>query len=143
MAVRVQLRILMWPDPVMQEQLEATGFFMDPASGCWMRFANQDETRDLVEYLKRCRLAHEVKPARGKGRLTRYPRLTTKATDGGAPTRCGYCGKDNVFCRQWVEGDDTDSIDYPNPARLYLCGQCVQHVMQPHPRMYVPAEDKL
>ena len=75
--------------------------------------------------------------------LQTHPRLTTQAADGGSPTRCGYCGKVNVFCRQWVEGDDTDSTDYPNPARVYLCGSCVQHVMQPHPRMYVPAEDKL
>ena len=29
-----------------------------------------------------------------------------------------------------------------NPARFYMCGMCVQTRMQPHPRMYAPAQDE-
>ena len=84
-------------------------------------------------------------PPRGQGELKKHPRLSTQLLlrDGGSPTTCALCGARMVPCRQWVEGDDTDSVDYPHAARFFLCGTCVQTHMQPHPRLYSPAEDQL
>ena len=134
------------PDPVIQERLEDMGFFPDKTAGArWCRFCSLEEAAGLAEWLKRHRLGHKIAKATGRGEVKKYPRLSESLVlgDGGGPTRCALCGAQNTSCRKWVEGDDTDSTDYPAPAKFYLCGRCVQERMQPHPRLYAPAEDTL
>lgn len=121
------------------------GFFFDPQPKAWIRFCSSDELEAVVEWLKKHRLAWQAFPARGQGELKRHPRLSEQLLlkSGGSPIMCALCGARGIPCRQWIEGDDTDSIDYPNAARFYLCGNCVQSRMQPHPRLYAPADDQL
>ena len=129
----------------MQERLEDMGFFFDPPAHAWIRFADPQELPQLTDWLKRHALSHEISPARGRGELKKHPRLSDMLVlkNGGSPTSCALCGNSPTPCRLWVEGDDTDSIDYPHPARFYLCGTCVQTRMQPHPRLYSPADEQL
>ena len=133
------------PDPVTQERLEDMGFFRDPADHVWSRFCTKSEVEVVGSWLKNHRLEHRVARAQGRGMRKKYPCLTDLLlrSDGGSPTSCALCGMTGVFCRKWVEGDDTDSIDYPAQLTFYMCGQCVQLRMSPHPRLYVPAEDAL
>jgi hypothetical protein len=144
MADRYVIIVKTWPDPVLLEKLQDLGFFYDPDLGlihyCWK---NQIEL--MAEWLLKRRLAHEIRPANGMGELKKHPRLSDFLilSDGGSPIACALCGVRDVPCRLWVEGDDTDSIEYPSPARFYLCGRCVQNRMQPHPRLYAPADDVL
>jgi hypothetical protein len=160
---RKMIRLVTWPDPLLQERIEDMGFFYDAAvrvmlprnpglagagrsnQGAWVRFCDEHEVDAVGEWLKRHRLAFEAVPARGQGELKRHPRLSEQLLlkTGGSASTCALCGLRNTPCRQWVEGDDTDSTDYPSPARFFLCGQCVQVRMQPHPRLYAPAEDQL
>lgn len=145
MVPRKLIRLLTWPDPLLQERLEDGGFFFDDSSHGWVRFVDADQTQAMGEWLKRHQLVFHVEPARGRGERKKHPRLSDQLLirNGGAPTLCGLCGARGVPCRQWVEGDDTDSTDYPEAAKFYLCGTCVQQRMQPHPRLYAPAEDQL
>jgi hypothetical protein len=157
MAPRKVIRLVSWPDPLTQERIEDMGFFFDrqarlasraalaAGGGTWVRFCDEDELEPVADWLRRHRLAFEAAAAKGRGELVRHPKLSDQLLrrDGGSPTACALCGARDVACRQWVEGDDTDSIDYPDPARFYLCGPCVQAHMQPHPRLYAPADDAL
>jgi hypothetical protein len=145
MTTRKTVKVTAWPDPLVQERLEDLDFFFDPEYRTWIRFCNENEVQHYNEILKRLHLAHEVLPAKGRGQLKKHPRLSEELVlkDGGSPGICSLCGSNQFACRQWIEGDDTDSIDYPNPARFYLCGNCVQTRMQPHPRLYVPADEQL
>jgi hypothetical protein len=142
---RKTIKLVTWPDPLVQERLEDMGFFYDETARTWVRYCDQREVASVGEWLKRHHLQQEVVPARGRGELKKHPKLSDVLLlkDGGGTTSCALCGAQGVACRQWVEGDDTDSIDYPSPAKFYLCGSCVQIRMQPHPRLYTPAEDQL
>jgi hypothetical protein len=149
------IRLISWPDPLLQERLEDMGFFFDAtvrtaslrggSAGAWVRFCEESEVDPVGEWLKRHQLSFEAVAARGRGEVRKHPRLSEQLLlkNGGSATRCALCGASGVSCRQWIEGDDTDSTDYPNPARFFLCGQCVQVRMQPHPRLYSPADDQL
>ena len=145
MAPRKTIKITSWPDPLVQERVEEMGFFFDAPACAWIRFCDAHELPPLAEWLKRHHLSHDISPARGRGELKRHPRLSDILVlkNGGSPTSCALCGATNTPCRLWIEGDDTDSIDYPHPARFFLCGTCVQTRMQPHPRLYSPAEEHL
>jgi hypothetical protein len=145
MLARKTVKLTSWPDPLIQERLEDMGFFFDQTLRSWIRFCDEDEVQPINEWLKRHHLAHEVHPARGRGELKKPPKLSEQLVlrNGGSPTVCALCGASGVACRQWVEGDDTDSTEYPNAAKFYLCGNCVQNRMQPHPRLYAPASETL
>jgi hypothetical protein len=145
MTTRKTVKITGWPDPLIQERLEDLDFFFDAEYRTWIRFCNENEVQHYNEILKRLHLAHEVLPAKGRGQLKKHPRLATELVlkDGGSATKCALCGMSEVACRQWIEGDDTDSIDYHAPARFFLCGTCVQTRLQPHPRLYAPADEQL
>jgi hypothetical protein len=145
LSVRKLLQVATWPDPLLQERLEEVGFFYERGYRRWIRFCDDGELDELQTWLTRRAMAFKVGPAPGRGELKRVGRLSEAliVTAGGSPSQCALCGTRNVPCRVWIEGDDTDSIDYPGAARFYLCGACVQHQMQPHPRLYVPAEDVL
>jgi hypothetical protein len=142
---RKLIQINTWPDPLIQERIEELGFFWDKPVQSWLRFCGDDEVPGLSGWLKRHHLSFTVKPATGRGELKKHPKLSDELMlrDGGGPQTCALCGARGVPCRQWVEGDDTDSTDYPNAARFYMCGQCVQERMSPHPRLYAPTEDQL
>jgi hypothetical protein len=142
---RKMVKITAWPDPLMQERLEDLGFFSDAGVHAWIRFCDENEVGGISEWLRRHQLGHEVVAARGCGETRKHPRLSDLLVlkDGGGPDRCALCGAEDVPCRQWIEGDDTDSVDYEGAARFYLCGKCVQTRMQPHPRLYVPTEEQL
>ena len=145
MNVRKAIKIATWPDPLVQERLEDMGFFFDQAARTWIRFCDEDEIQAINEWLKRLHLSHEVNAAKGRGELKKHPRLAQELMlkNGGSPTTCALCGATGTPCRQWIEGDDTDSIDYPDPAKFYMCGKCVQTRMQPHARLYAPADQQL
>ena len=144
MTPRKCIRITAWPDPLVQERLEDIGFFFDQPCQSWIKFCDDEEVASLTEWLKRHHLSHEIAPARGRGELKKHPRLSDQLIfpNGGSPHMCALCGA-RAPCRLWIEGDDTDSVEYPNAARFYLCGTCVQARMQPHPRLYSPAEEQL
>lgn len=145
MTVRKTVKLTTWPDPLVQERLEDMGFFFDTHHHSWIRHCDSTEVQSLNDWLKRHHLSHEVFPAQGRGELKKHPRLSEQLVlrNGGGPTACALCGATNIACRQWVEGDDTDSTDYPNAAKFFLCGKCVQTRMQPHPRLYSPADEQL
>lgn len=145
MATRKIVKLSSWPDPLVQERLEDEGFFFDKPQNAWMRFCAEDEVTHFAAYLNRHHLTHQVLPAMGAGELKRHPRLSDALIlkNGGGPAACALCGARNVPCRQWIEGDDCDSIEYAHAARFYLCGKCVQTRMQAHPRLYVAADDHL
>ncbi len=145
MSDRLVIVLHSFPDPVIQERLEDMGFFRDPERRDWSRFCSQAEVESIANWLKNHRLDHSVGKAQGRGMLKKYPRLSDLLLhkDGGGPTTCALCGTSGVFCRKWMEGDDTDSIDYPAQHGFYMCGCCVQDRMAPHPRLYAPAEDTL
>ncbi len=145
MSPRKTIKLTAWPDPLVQERLEEMGFFFDADFRTWIHFCDESEAQPINDWLKRHHLSHEIIPAKGRGELKKYPRLSEQLLikTGGGPDTCALCGARGVPCRQWIEGDDTDSIDYPNPARFYLCGNCVQTRMQPHPRLYTPAAEQL
>ncbi len=145
MHLRKTVKLTSWPDPLVQERLEDMGFFFDQAFRSWIRFCDEREVQPLNEWLKRHHLSHEVLQAKGRGELKKHPRLSSELVlkNGGSATRCALCAAKGVSCRQWIEGDDTDSTDYPDAARFYLCGACVQARMQPHPRLYAPADEQL
>jgi len=129
---------------VVLEKLQDLGFFSDPELGmihyCWKM-----EIEHLAEWLLKRRLAYEIRPAAGVGELKKHSRLSDLLVraDGGSATTCALCGAREVPCRLWIEGDDTDNIEYPSAARFYMCGRCVRDRMQPHPRLYAAAEDTL
>ena len=145
MSPRKTIKITAWPDPLVQERLEDMGFFFDNDFRTWIRFCSENEVKPINEWLQRHHLSHEILPAKGQGELKKHPKLSDLLVlkNGGSPEMCALCGGSQKLCRQWVEGDDTDSTDYPNAARFYLCGQCVQSRMQPHPRLYSPSDDQL
>ncbi len=145
MAARKIVKLLTWPDPLVQERLEDMGFFFDRDVRAWVRFCDENEVQSLNEWLKKHHLSHEVHPAKGRGECKKHPKLSEQCVlkNGGSPTTCALCGARGVACRQWVEGDDTDSTDYPRAAKFYLCGECVQGRMQPHPRLYSPVDEQL
>ncbi len=111
-----------FPDPVIQERLEDMGFFRDPDRRDWSRFCSQSEVESIAIWLKNHRLDHRVGKAQGRGMLKKYPRLSDLLLhkDGGNPTTCALCGARGVFCRKWIEGDDTDSIDSGAAWFLYV-----------------------
>ena len=147
MKPRVLLVLKASPDPVMQERLEDLGFFRNVnGRGGWRRFCDPAEAARLLEWLKQRRFSAQViSPAPGRGQRQRYPCLSAGLvrTDGGGPAACALCGAANIPCRKWIEGDDTDSIQYPGAPGFYMCGRCVRERMQPHPRFYAPADDCL
>jgi len=145
MEPRKLVKVMSWPDPLVQERLEDMGFFYDAGYRTWVHFCDEREAGALGDWLKRHQLQQETLPARGRGELKKHPRLSDVLLlkTGGGPTACALCGARHVPCRQWIEGDDTDAIDYPAPARFYLCGQCVQTRMGPHPRLYSAVEEQL
>jgi len=145
MIARKTVKLTAWPDPLVQERLEDMGFFFDHDFHAWIRYCDEDEVQPLNDWLKRHHLSHEVLPAKGRGELKKHPKLSDQLVlkNRGSPTMCALCGTSGVACRQWVEGDDTDSTDYPNAAKFFLCGNCVQSRMQPHPRLYTPADEQL
>ena len=144
MTIRKAIRITAWPDPLVQERIEDIGFFFDAPAKSWIKFCEEGEVQSLNEWLKRHHLPHEVTVAQGRGEVRKHPRLSDSLIfkHGGSPKLCALCGL-TAPCRLWVEGDDTDSTDYPHAARFFLCGTCVQTRMQPHPRLYSPAEEQL
>ena len=139
------LQLSSWPDPLLQERLEDMGFFFDPRFRSWIRYCDDEEVASISEWLKRHHLRSLSTMARGRGETSRLPKLSDELLrkDGGTPSACALCGAQNVFCRQWIEGDDTDSTEYPGAAKFFLCGQCVQTRMHAHPRLYAPTEDHL
>jgi hypothetical protein len=139
------VQVRSWPDPLLQERLEDVGFFFDAQFHTWVRFVDPDEASAVTDYLERHHLGYEVGLAPGRGETRRLPRMSDDLLlrDGGGPARCALCGKGNTPCRQWVEGDDTDCVEYPGAARFYLCGGCVQTHVQQHPRLYSPVEETL
>jgi hypothetical protein len=145
MTARKTIKLTTWPDPLVQERLEDMDFFFDPDHKSWIRFCDEQEIGPLNDWLKRHHLSHEILPAKGRGELKKHPKLSDHLLlkNGGNPTTCALCGAKNTPCRQWIEGDDTDSIDYPHPAKFFLCGTCVQSRMEPHPRLYARAEEQL
>ncbi|HVT82275.1 MAG TPA: hypothetical protein VHM90_16655 [Phycisphaerae bacterium] len=145
MTARKMVKVTAWPDPLVQERLEDAGFFFDSGVRTWIKFCAENEIQPLNEWLKKHHLSHEIQPAKGRGETKKHPRLSDQLAlkNGGSANACALCGNTGVPCRQWIEGDDTDSTDYPNPARFFLCGQCVQTRMQPHPRLYAPADEQL
>lgn len=142
---RKLIRLSSWPDPLVQERLEEMGFFWDKGLKAWVRFCGEDEVAALSAWLKRHHLSFAVTAAPGRGELKKHPRLSEELVlrDGGGPQACALCGAKNVPCRQWIEGDDTDSTDYPGAAKFFMCGKCVQDRMGPHPRLYAPSDDQL
>ncbi len=142
---RKMIRLGSWPDPLLQERAEEMGFFWDIKLKSWLRFCDADELSSIVTWLKRNHLSHTIVVATGRGELKKHPRLSDELVlhDGGGPLTCALCGAREVSCRLWVEGDDTDSVDYPNAARFFMCGKCVQERMSPHPRLYAPAPEQL
>jgi len=142
---RKTIRLTSWPDPLLQERIEEAGFFFDEPHRSWIRYCDDGEVESVSEWLKRHRLNWQVLPAHGRGEVKRHPRLSDelRLKNGGSPTICALCAATNVPCRQWIEGDDTDCVDYPHAARFYLCGTCVQTRMSPHPRLYATVEESL
>ena len=145
MRERKMIKITSWPDPLVQERMEDLGFFFDGGMRAWIRFCDEDEVSRISEWLRRHQLGHEAMAARGRGETRKHPRLSDSLVlrDGGGPSRCALCGAEGSPCRQWIEGDDTDCVEYEGAARFFLCGKCVQMRMQPHPRLYVPTEEQL
>jgi hypothetical protein len=145
LSVRKTIRLVCWPDPLLQERIEEVGFFFDQIHRSWIRFCEEDEVASISEWLKRHRLSWQVLPANGRAEVKRHPRLSDELVlkNGGSATVCALCAATGVACRQWIEGDDTDSTDYPHAARFYLCGKCVQKRMSPHPRLYSNVEESL
>ena len=146
MLARKTVKLTSWPDPLIPGTHSKTWASSSTSlSAPWIRFCDEEEVQSLNDWLKRHQLSHEVSPAKGRGEIKKHPRLSEQLVlkSGGSHDTCGLCGTTHTPCRQWIEGDDTDSIDYPTPARFYLCGTCVQTRMQPHPRLYSPADDQL
>ncbi len=145
MTKRVVIILRSWPDPIIQERLEDAGFFQDQTQQGWICFSNLEDVKTLAGWLKRERVSFEVREAAGQGELKKHPCLSNSllVNSGGGPDECALCGTRGVPCREWIEGDDTDSIQYPKAARFYMCGKCVQERMQKHPRLYAPAPDRL
>jgi len=145
MEPRKLIKLTAWPDPLVQERLEDIGFFFDQEFRTWIRFSDEKEVPSINDWLKRHHLAHEIAGAHGRGETKRLPKLSDELflKDGGSPTRCALCGAQNSPCRQWIEGDDTDDIDYTGAKRFYMCGPCAQTRMPAHPRLYSPADDVL
>jgi len=142
---RKTVQVVTWPDPLLQERLEDVGFFYDQGCKTWIRYCDPDEIQGMGEWLAKHQLTFRIAEAAGRGETKKHPRLADNLilTDGGGPDACALCGAQHVPCRQWIEGDDTDATDYPGAARFYMCGQCVQLRMTPHPRLYAPVEDQL
>ena len=145
MAKRTLVIIRSWPDPIIQERLEDIGFFRDETYRAWINFCDLEDIKELAAWLKRERISFEVREATGQGELKKHPCLSSSllVKSGGGPDECALCGTRGVPCREWIEGDDTDSVQYPKAARFYMCGKCVQERMQKHPRLYAPAPDRL
>jgi len=145
LSVRKTIRLTCWPDPLLQERIEEAGFFFDRTFHGWVRFAEEGEVDSVAEWLKRHRLTWQVLPAHVRAELKRHPRLSDELLlkNGGSPTVCALCATAGIACRQWIEGDDTDSTEYPHAARFYLCGKCVQNRMSPHPRLYATVDESL
>ncbi len=144
MTKRVVIILRSWPDPIIQERLEDAGFFRDEEKEhAWICFCSLQDVKELAGWLKRERVSFEVKEAIGQGEKKRYPCLSDSLLVKGGPEECALCGTRGVPCREWIEGDDTDSIQYAKAARFYMCGKCVQERMQKHPRLYAPAPDRL
>lgn len=145
MSIRKMLQVTSWPDPLLQERMEEVGFYFDPTLRLWLRFCDEGELDELQTWLQRKGLRCKVTDAPGRGQVKRLPKLSDilVVKSGGGPSQCALCGVRGLPCRLWLEGDDTDSVEYPGAARFYMCGQCVQTQMQPHPRLYVPADECL
>jgi hypothetical protein len=146
MIERLVVKVKHWLDPIAQERLEEMGFFRAGARNSgWTCYCDPAEAQQMAHWLKKRNISFEVHAAEGIGELKRYTKLSDMLVDksGGNPTHCALCGAADVFCRQWVQGDDADNIDYPSPVRFYMCGQCVRTRMQNHPRLYAPAADAL
>ena len=99
------------------------------------------EPHVIETLLKGSGYQYKIAEAPGRGEFTRYPRLSDQLMlpDGGRPDRCGLCGKRVDHCRKWIEGDDADDVRAAGVRSFYMCGQCVQMRMEPHPRIYAPA----
>lgn len=146
MVERLVIRVKHWLDPIAQERLEEMGFFREgPRNSAWTYYCDPAEAAQMTQWLKKRNVHFDVQSADGIGELKKYTRLSDMLVDksGGDPTHCALCGAHDVFCRQWVQGDDADNIDYPSPTRFYMCGNCVRTRMQSHPRLYAPADDVL
>jgi hypothetical protein len=145
MTERTIITLTQWPDPLQQERVEEIGFFFDRQRRGWVLFVNAEDVDGVVEWAKKHQLAVQSEVVEDRGAAVRYPRLSAELVrrDGGGPGACALCGAANVPCWQWIEGDDTDSIEYPNAPRFYMCGRCVQEKMAPHPRLYARARDVL
>ncbi len=146
MVERLAIKVKHWLDPIAQERLEDMGFFREgPRNGSWTCYCDASEVQRVSHWLKERQVSFEIRPADGVGELTKYSRLSDLLVDksGGGPTHCALCGAQNVFCRQWVQGDDADNTDYPSPIRFYMCGKCVRTRMQSHPLVDAPADDAL
>ena len=146
MVERLVIRVKNWLDPIAQERLEDMVFFREgPRNSAWTCYCAPAEAEQVAQWLKKRNVSFEIQPADGIGELKKYGRLSDMLVDktGGGPTHCALCGARDVFCRQWVQGDDADNIDYPSPIRFFMCGKCVRTHMQSHPRLYAPADDVL
>jgi hypothetical protein len=146
MVERLVIKVKNWLDPIAQERLEDMGFFREgPRNSAWTCYCAPAEAEQVAQWLKKRNVSFEIQPADGIGELKKYGRLSDMLVDktGGGPTHCALCGARDVFCRQWVQGDDADNIDYPSPIRFFMCGKCVRTHMQSHPRLYAPADDVL
>lgn len=145
MAERKVIVITSWPDPLMQERLEDMNFFFDSASSAWIQFTDAADISPVRDWLTRHHLRFRLDPAKGVGQTVKHDKLSAHLLlkNGGGPTSCALCGTQNTPCRQWIEGDDTDSTDYPGAAMFFMCGRCVREKMSPHPRLYAPVEETL
>ena len=146
MVERLVIKVKHWLDPIAQERLEDMGFFREgPRNSAWTCYCDPSEAQQMAQWLKKRNVSFDIRPADGVGELKKYSRLSDMLVDktGGGPTHCALCGAKDVFCRQWVQGDDADNIDYPSPVRFFMCGKCVRTIMQSHPRLYAPADDVL
>ena len=142
---RQVVQIRSWPDPVLQEHLEEVGFFYDRQRQGWICFCEADEVESWGDWLKRRHLLYVVTEAVGRGEVERLPKLSAELLlpKGGNASHCALCGARGVLCRQWIEGDDTDSTEYAGAKKFFMCGKCVRERMSPHPRLYAPVESRL
>jgi hypothetical protein len=139
---RVEFRITICPDPVLREVLEDLGFTLLRDVRKWVRIVDTDDAEALEAVLRRRSVGFERRAVREGGKLEKWPRLSEELAipDGGGEHHCGLCGKWADECYLYIECDDADSPDYPDPAKFHVCPACVRDKIDPHPRLYMRLE---
>lgn len=140
---RWQIVLLSQPDPISLERLEDHGFFFGELESRYIRFVGEHDRKIFEAMLKKSGYEFETNEAPGRGQFSRYPRLSDELAilDGGDAASCGLCGMTGVDSRKWIEGDDADDIRAEGARSFYMCGECVQSKMDPHPRIYSPVDE--